>query len=193
MLCCECTATAAGGHRVALLTLARCSTHSHAVCAATVQLLLLLLLLPACSTMQVLSNWPGTEFQRANVDLMINFLDGKGNNIGLYNPLGLLTTNGLGVAPVVIRLPNASYYYVKVAGSLAGNPGSTGYSNFASLGRYTITATYPTFTGTIPPWAPPGPNIGTPYVHARVMHSCCGVSAAGCKILIVTLTAQSAR
>jgi hypothetical protein len=67
------------------------------------------------------------------LDILATLYDNNGTVITTSDPAGLS-------AAIVGSLP-AGTYYVSVTGTGAGDPATTGYSNYASLGTYTITGT----------------------------------------------------
>jgi hypothetical protein len=71
--------------------------------------------------------------------------------VSIYDGSGVLLTNregsdsSSGVQPVSIRQNlNSGTYYVSIQGKGSGNPLTTGYSDYASLGHYTLAITPPT-------------------------------------------------
>jgi hypothetical protein len=70
--------------------------------------------------------------------------------VSIYDSNGVLVTNregsdsSSGVQPVSIRQTvNSGTYYVSVQGKGSGNPLTDGYSDYASLGHYTVAVTLP--------------------------------------------------
>lgn len=70
--------------------------------------------------------------------------------LAVYDSAGTLLTNrevadtGSGVAAVtILRTLAAGNYYIKVEGTNSGNALTTGYSDYGSLGNYTLTMTLP--------------------------------------------------
>ena len=80
-----------------------------------------------------------------DLDIRLDVLDSNGNAIASDNPTNLLTA---GVALTVAQ----GTYYIRVRGTGRGNPLIDGYSSYASLGAYTISAT----NVSPPPAAPTG-------------------------------------
>ncbi len=75
--------------------------------------------------------------RHADLDILVRLYNSAGILLGTYNPAGL---------PATVNIVLASgRYYVSVDGTGAGLPASTGYSEYASLGIYTI-------SGFIPPY-----------------------------------------
>jgi len=72
-----------------------------------------------------------------NLDVLLKVFDAAGNQIGKANPKAVLG------ASVELSLPSAGTYYLMVDGVGVGNPLNTGYSDYASLGQYSITGTVP--------------------------------------------------
>ena len=86
--------------------------------------------------------------RHADLDILVRLYNATGTLIGTYNPAGL---------PADVNVTLASgRYYVSVDGTGAGVPASTGYSDYASLGIYTI-------SGFIPPYCTAAG--GTSYEH----------------------------
>ncbi len=78
-------------------------------------------------------------------------------SVSLYDSGGTLITNrevadtSSSAQPVAIRLPLSSgIYYLAVEGLGSGDPVTTGYSDYASLGQYTISITLPGISSWIP-------------------------------------------
>ena len=69
----------------------------------------------------------------ANLDILATLYDKNGTAITTSNPTGLNASISSTLA--------AGNYYVSVTGAGSGDPVSTGYSNYGSLGTYTITGT----------------------------------------------------
>jgi hypothetical protein len=68
----------------------------------------------------------------ANLDVLAELRDALGTVIATSNPLEALTASfSLTVTP--------GTYYLAIRGAGAGNPATTGYSNYGSLGQYTLT------------------------------------------------------
>jgi len=94
-------------------------------------------------------NIAGTSPQ-PNCDLKADLLDSAGNVILSNDPAGLATS--------INKAVTAGTYYLRLDGVGSGDPTTTGYSDYASLGEYLITGTIPT-GGTPPPPPPPAPNV----------------------------------
>lgn len=75
-----------------------------------------------------------------NLDILATLYNSTGTAIASSNPSGLNASISTTLA--------AGTYYVGVTGTGAGDPASTGYSNYGSLGLYTITGTVAGGTGT---------------------------------------------
>jgi len=69
------------------------------------------------------------------LDILATLYDHNGTAITSSDPSGL----NAGISATLV----AGTYYVSVTGTGAGNPATTGYSNYGSLGNYTITGTIP--------------------------------------------------
>jgi hypothetical protein len=99
---------------------------------------------------------------RSSSDInMLKFVSGEGQlsvtvrpyMLGgtLHTSLQVLDSNGVVLitsmndttltAAVKLMLPTAGTYYLKISGRGAGNPLATGYSNYGSIGQYTVNAT----------------------------------------------------
>jgi hypothetical protein len=71
-----------------------------------------------------------------NLDIALEILNSSGNVVSSNNPASLLSggiTASLG----------AGTYYVRISGSGAGDPFTTGYSSYGSIGAYALTGTVP--------------------------------------------------
>lgn len=87
----------------------------------------------------------------ANLDIGLTLLDAAGAAVHTANPAGLAAGLDLSVA--------AGTYTLLVDGVGTGDP-TTGYSDYASLGRYRLTGSVPATTVTPPP--PPPPTATAP-------------------------------
>ena len=67
-----------------------------------------------------------------NLDIQVQLLDANGNTIATTNPVDLLTASFAGSLPV------AGDYYLTVQGVGKGDPLQTGYTDYGSLGQYSI-------------------------------------------------------
>ena len=79
--------------------------------------------------------------------------------ISLYDGSGALLTNrevadtSAGVQPVGLsRAVAAGNYYISVEGTGSGNPVTTGYSDYASIGQYTMSLTLPALPPGVSAW-----------------------------------------
>lgn len=91
----------------------------------------------------------------ADADLRLRIVDGAGATVALADPAGLAASLQLTVA--------AGTYTVLVEAAGAGDPRTTGYSSYGSLGRYRLTGSIPAGDA-----EPPTPAPGTPVVAASV-------------------------
>ncbi|MFO1328802.1 MAG: PKD domain-containing protein [Rubrivivax sp.] len=82
----------------------------------------------------------------ANLDAQIQLLNASGTVLATANPVDALT------ASLTFTLPSAGSYYVSVRGVGKGDPLSTGYTNYGSLGNYAVTITAAT-SSNLPPSA----------------------------------------
>jgi hypothetical protein len=73
----------------------------------------------------------------ADLDIVARLYNSTGVLLGAYNPAGL-------PADISINLPSGRYY-VSVDGTGAGIPATTGYSDYASLGIYSISGFIPSY------------------------------------------------
>ena len=80
---------------------------------------------------------PGSLTAGANLAVELSLYDSAGNLIEAVNP-----TSTLGAS--ITRVLTEGEYYVSVQGASRGDPASTGFSNYASLGQYTLTGTFST-------------------------------------------------
>ncbi len=74
----------------------------------------------------------------ANLDALVTLRDAAGNLLATANPLDALN------ASFSVVLPAAGTYYLAVQGTGKGDPLTTGYTNYGSLGLYQVTASVPT-------------------------------------------------
>ncbi|KAF6252827.1 hypothetical protein COO60DRAFT_1671256, partial [Scenedesmus sp. NREL 46B-D3] len=88
----------------------------------------------------VLTAWG--SYGRSNLDAAVKVLDASGRQVA-----SVQNTNGLAVTGTA-ALPSAGTYYVAVSGSGSGDPLTTGYSAYASLGQFSLLASYPVNTTT---------------------------------------------
>jgi len=71
-----------------------------------------------------------------NLDIVLELLDESGAVLATNNPVSSLPA-------AIEKVVPAGNYYVRIRGTGAGNPLSTGYTNYASIGEYTLTGTIP--------------------------------------------------
>jgi hypothetical protein len=83
----------------------------------------------------------------------------------LYNSAGIAVTNiesvdgAGGIHNILLQVPvSTDKYYVSVTGKGSGDPVTTGYSSYGSLGQYTLSITNPAGSG---PMSPPPPPYGS--------------------------------
>jgi hypothetical protein len=74
----------------------------------------------------------------ANLDILVNLYNSAGAVISTHNPTGLSSSISTSLA--------AGTYYLSVDGTGALDPATTGYSDYASLGMFTISGTIPVST-----------------------------------------------
>ena len=70
-----------------------------------------------------------------DLDVLAILFKSNGDTLGVYNPTGMGVT-------IAINL-SAGTYFVSIDGTGAANPASTGYSDYASAGLFTISGTVP--------------------------------------------------
>ncbi len=80
----------------------------------------------------------------ANLDALVTLTDANGNVLATVNPTDALN------ASFSATLPAAGTYYLAVTGTGKGDPLSTGYSNYGSLGQYAVAGTVYTSSGVAP-------------------------------------------
>lgn len=76
-----------------------------------------------------------TVSRHGDLDVLVRLYTQSGTEIGVFNQDGLNAT--------VTASLGAGTYYISVDGTGFGNPANTGYSDYASLGSYTISGTIP--------------------------------------------------
>jgi hypothetical protein len=86
-------------------------------------------------SVSVLTAWDGRP--RSNLDAAVKILSAA----GVESP-STQSTAGLAVSGTA-ALPSAGAYYIAVSGSGSGDPFATGYLSYASLGQFSLKATYP--------------------------------------------------
>ena len=101
--------------------------------------------------------------QSTNLDALLELLNAAGNVLATSNPPDTLATCLLSYS-----VPSTGTYYLRVSGVGKGDPKSTGYTNYGSLGQYSISGTTvscdptcPTPAPSPPPSPPPPPPPGT--------------------------------
>ncbi|MES2318747.1 MAG: PKD domain-containing protein [Pseudomonadota bacterium] len=83
-------------------------------------------------------------FERApNLDILLQLRDASGALVAESNLVGGLT------AAISVTVPAAGTYYVSIQGTGQGDPLSTGYSTYGSIGRYSFAVSAP-LTGGFP-------------------------------------------
>ncbi len=76
-----------------------------------------------------------------NLAVRADLYDANGTLLTTVNPAGQLN------APVNFTLGSAGQYFLKITGTGKGDPLTTGFSNYASLGNYRISGTVQAYTG----------------------------------------------
>lgn len=79
-----------------------------------------------------------------NLDIQARLLDASGNQVILSNPNSIANAN-------IQTTLSAGTYYIEIDGVGYLNPSTTGYSDYASLGRYYISGNYPLGANNQPP------------------------------------------
>jgi PKD repeat protein len=74
----------------------------------------------------------------ANLDALVTVRDAAGTALATVNPVDLLN------ASVTLTLPVAGTYYVTVQGTGKGDPLTTGYTSYGSVGQYGLTVSHGT-------------------------------------------------
>jgi subtilisin-like proprotein convertase family protein len=90
-----------------------------------------------------------------NLAVRADLYSASGTLLATVNPAGALN------ASVNFALPTAGQYFLKVTGTGKGDPLTTGFSNYASLGNYRIAGTVQAYTGVITGNLPPVANADT--------------------------------
>jgi hypothetical protein len=103
-----------------------------------------------------------------DLDLLVEIYDGSGSLLASANPASSAVSGdvatGLSVT-LQASLPGTGTYYIKLDGSGHGSPSSDGYSDYSSVGQYTLTATVsdPSTAPQITNASLPGAAYGQPY------------------------------
>lgn len=83
-------------------------------------------------------------FERSpNLDILIQLLDASGNLLAESNPASLLSGS------ISVAVPGGSYY-LSIQGTGVGDPLSTGYTVYGSIGRYSMSVSAPLAGATAP-------------------------------------------
>lgn len=102
----------------------------------------------------------------ANLDIQVQLSDAQGNVLATIDPAGLSAS--------INQYLNAGVYYLTIDGVGAGDL-TTGYSDYASIGQYTLTGTLPT-TSAQPPTAVASANVTSGTTPLTVNFSSAGSS-----------------
>ena len=103
-----------------------------------------------------------TVARYGNLNVLVRLLDSNGTELGTYDIPGGDKLN----ATISTTLP-AGTFYLQVSGTGSGNPVTDGYSNYASIGSFTITGTAPVGGTTPPPPTPPTPPTPVTYCASK--------------------------
>jgi PKD repeat protein len=101
----------------------------------------------------------------ANLDIRLALYDGSGNLITSSNPSGLSAS--------LNRTVSAGTYYLAVDGVGVGT-GATGYTDYASLGQFTLTGTIPSSPSGQPPVAAVAASVSSGFAPLAVSFSSAG-------------------
>lgn len=80
----------------------------------------------------------------ANADLVLSLMDQAGNILVSANPANALA------ASLSFTVPAQGTYYLMVTGTGQGDPSTTGYSAYGSVGNYRISTSFPAASGNAP-------------------------------------------
>jgi hypothetical protein len=111
--------------------------------------------LPACS--QVLSVVASPAPVSPNLDLRVDLLDAYGNAVTSVDPAASRASSDVATGLDAIASSSTPVAYARVDGV-----GTTSYTDYASIGRYTLAAT----CGATPVTTPPAPDATTPVTGA---------------------------
>lgn len=99
-----------------------------------------------------------------NLDILAELLNSGGSVLQASNPADLSASLNATLS--------AGTYYVRISGTGAGDPATTGYSNCGSVGNYVITGSLPSSTVSPPPPPPPAaPLLAPSGLSARAVSS----------------------
>lgn len=79
-----------------------------------------------------------------NADLVLSLLDGQGRVVASANPLNALN------AKLTFTVPSSGTYFLEIRSTGQGDPATTGYSNYGSVGNYRLVVSYPASSGQPP-------------------------------------------
>ena len=79
-----------------------------------------------------------------NADLVLSLLDANGNVLVSTNPQNQLSS------VLYYTVPAQGTYYLEVKGTGQGDPATTGYSSYGSVGNFRLSANYPAPSGSVP-------------------------------------------
>lgn len=79
-----------------------------------------------------------------NLDALVTLRDAAGKVLAVFNPVDALNATGS------VLLPSAGSYSLSVQGTGKGDPLTTGYSSYGSLGNYQLSASFTSPIGTAP-------------------------------------------
>jgi hypothetical protein len=128
-----------------------------------------------------------------NLDILLELRNAGGTLLASNNPASGTTTSdaasGLS-ASISASLASGGSYYLSVSGVGAGTAASTGYSGYASVGRFSLTGTVPTGTRTVSVSDGPAVNEGAAGTSTTATFNVTLSSAATSTVSVVATTAN---
>lgn len=85
-------------------------------------------------TVQLLPAAPWGSTPRANLNAMVTVMKADGT--------ALAAASGVGISPFTLPSVAQGLYFISVTPTGAGDPRTTGYSTYASIGQYEMVVTY---------------------------------------------------
>ncbi len=105
---------------------------------------------PISISAQVIGAYAGNS--RTNLDIQLTLLDAAGAMLAVANPAVAGDATATLPASISTSLPATGAYFISVARTGNGDPVSSGYSTYGSVGQYQVRAT---FTAAAAPSSPP--------------------------------------